>query len=273
MLLGIFAWIKTVKMNSELSNRELRRYNRQIRMPEIGVEGQLKLKNANVLVIGAGGLGCPVLQYLSAAGVGKISIIDFDLVDEANLARQTLYGWNDIGKLKSIVANYRLEYSNPLCEYTIMNRRVDNSGNLGFFRNYDVIVDATDNAETRFTISDACVFYKKPMVFGSICDYEGIVSVFSYNGGPSCRDLNSSVLSGEFLNGTNSNAGYFGVLPGITGTYMANEVIKIITGTGEILSGKIFLINIFNNTFKTFSFENENVKQEVFESMETLMPV
>lgn len=260
-------------MNSKLSNRELRRYSRQIMIPEVGMEGQLKLKEANVLVIGAGGLGCPVLQYLSAAGIGKISITDFDLVDETNLARQTLYGSNDLGKLKSIVTKSRLENINPLCEYTILNRRVDNSGHLGFFRNYDVIVDATDNAETRFTISDACVFYKVPLVHGSIYKYDGMVSVFNYNGGPSYRDFNPSAIPEEFLNTADPGAGYFGVLPGITGMYMANEVIKIITGTGEILSGKIFLINIFNNTFKTFSLETENVDQEVLEPMETLVPV
>jgi len=261
-------------MKSEmLTNRELRRYSRQIMIPEIGMDGQLKLKNANILVIGAGGLGCPVLQYLAAAGVGKISIIDFDLVDETNLARQTLYGSNDLGKLKSIIAKNRLENINPLCEYTILNRRVDNSGNLGFFRNYDVIVDATDNSETRYTINDACVFYRKPMVHGSIYKYEGIISVFNYNNGPSYRDFNSSTPSDTFKNPAPSAVGFFGVLPGITGMYMANGVIKIITGAGEVLSGKIFLINIFNNTFNTFSFEDENVNQEVMESMETLIPV
>jgi adenylyltransferase/sulfurtransferase len=259
-------------MDRELSNRERRRYSRQIMIPEIGMEGQLKLKGANILVIGAGGLGCPVLQYLSAAGVGKISITDFDLIDETNLARQTLYGSNDLGKLKSIIARSRLENINPLCEYTILNRRVDNSGHLGFFRNFDVIVDATDNPETRFTISDACVFYKVPLVYGSIYKYSGIISVFNYNGGPSYRDFNPSAISGKLMNPADPSAGYLGILPGITGMYMANEVIKIITGAGEILSGKIFLIDIFNNTSNIFSYETENVDQEVMEPMESLVP-
>ncbi len=259
-------------MSELLSNRELRRYSKQIMMPEIGIESQIKLKNANVLVIGAGGLGCPVLQYLSAAGVGNISIIDFDLVDETNLARQTLYGSNDLGKLKSIIAKSRLEYLNPLCEYTIINRRIDNSGNLGFFRNYDVIIDATDNPETRYVISDTCVFYKKPMVHGSIYRHEGMISVFNFNGGPSYRDFNPSALA-EYINPEPAAVGFFGILPGITGMYMANEVIKIITGTGDILSGKILLINIFNNTFSTFGFETETREQEVAEPAENLIPV
>lgn len=260
-------------MGDTLSNRELRRYSKQIMMPEIGVEGQLKLKNSNVLVIGAGGLGCPVLQYLSAAGTGKISIIDFDLVDETNLARQTLYGSNDLGKLKSIIAKNRLEYLNPLCEYTIINRRIDDSGNLDFFRNYDLIVDATDNPETRYVISDACVFYGKPMVHGSVYKFEGMVSVFNYNNGPSYRDFNPAALSGHFHNPAPANVGLFGIVPGITGTYMATEVIKIITGRGEVLSGKILLIDIFNNTFDIFELVTATGSREVHEPSEDLVTV
>lgn len=264
--------MKRDKNSDTLTNRETRRYTKQIMMPEIGLEGQLKLKNSNVLVIGAGGLGCPVLQYLSSAGVGKISIIDFDLVDETNLARQTLYGSNDLGKLKSIIAKSRLEYLNPLCEYTIINRRIDDSGNLGFFRDYDLIVDATDNPETRFIINDACVYYKKPMVHGSIYRHEGMISVFNYCNGPSYRDFNPAPLSRKFRNPAPAEVGFFGILPGITGMYMANEVIKIITGAGEILSGKIFLINVFSNTFSTFELETVKQEQEVEEPAESLVP-
>ncbi|HEX2968197.1 MAG TPA: HesA/MoeB/ThiF family protein [Bacteroidales bacterium] len=258
-------------MNETLSNREMRRYSKQMMIPEIGLEGQLKLKNANILVIGAGGLGSPVLQYLSSSGVGRISIIDFDIVDETNLARQTLYGSNDLGKLKSIIAKSKLEYLNPLCEYTIINRRIDDSGNLGFFRNYDLIVDATDNPETRYAISDACVYYKKPMVHGSVYKFEAIVSVFNYKNGPSYRDFNPSALSKSFRNPSPANIGLFGVLPGIAGIYMANEVIKILTGTGEVLSGKLLFINVFNNTFNIFELKTETA-QEVNEPVETLIP-
>lgn len=236
----------------KLSNREMRRYNRQIMIPMIGIEGQEKLKGANVLVVGAGGLGCPVLQYLAAAGTGKISILDFDMVEETNLARQVLYGSSDLGKLKSIIAKSRLEYLNPLCEYKIINLKLDSSNSLNFLKNYDVIVDATDNQETRYVISDACVTLNKPMVHGAIYKYEGLVSVFNYNGGPSYRAFNPPV-SKDFKNPSPSAVGFFGVLPGIIGTYMANEVIKIITGAGEVLSGKILVFNIYNNSFSTFS--------------------
>src|SRR5512133_1417959 len=198
-------------MNSRLSNRELRRYNRQIMIPEIGMEGQLKLKEANVLVIGAGALGCPVLQYLSAAGIGKISIADYDLVEETDISRKTLYGSDDLGKLKSIIAKSRLEKINPLCEYTILNRRVDNSCHLGFFRNYNVIVDATDNPETRDTISNACLFYQKPLVLGSILKFKGVVSVFNYRDDATSRDINIPALAEEFMDPAPYNVGFFGV--------------------------------------------------------------
>lgn len=265
--------LKTKSMDSNiLTNREQRRYSKQIMIPEIGIEGQEKLKSSKVLVVGAGGLGCPALQYLAAAGTGKISIIDYDMVDETNLSRQALYGSSDLGKLKSIIAKSRLEYLNPLCEYQVINLKLDRSGAPSFLRDYDVIVDATDNPETRYVINDACMVLGKPMVHGSIYKFEGLVSVFNYNGGPSYRKFNPEVVKGDFLNPGPANVGFFGVLPGITGLYMANEVIKIITGTGEILSGKILLINIFNNTFTTFTFE-EQEKEEVLEFHESLATV
>jgi adenylyltransferase/sulfurtransferase len=251
-------------MKSEvLSTREMRRYSKQIMIPEIGVGGQEKLKKANVLVVGAGGLGCPVLQYLSAAGAGKISILDYDMVDETNLARQVLYGSTDLGKLKSIIAKSRLEYLNPLCEYTIINRRLDESSSPNFFREYDVIVDATDNPETKYVINDACILLGKPMVHGSIYKYEGLVSVFNYKDGPTYRNFDPSAIKKDFRNPAPANVGFFGVLPGLTGIYMANEVIKIITGTGEVLSGKILLINIFANTFTTFTFSDFKEDQKI----------
>ncbi len=248
-----------------LTNRELRRYGRQIMIPEIGITGQMQLKQANVLVIGAGGLGCPVLQYLSVAGVGKISIVDFDRVDETNLARQALYGSSDLGKLKSIIAKNQLEYLNPLCEYSIINLRLDETNSMNFIKDFDVIVDATDNPETRYIISDACVLLGKPMVHGAIYKFESLVSVFNYQGGPAYRTFNPESIKREFKNPAPSEVGFFGVLPAITGTYMANEVIKILTGTGEVLSGKILVINIFTNSFTTFSFSDVREKQEVGE--------
>ncbi|HEY5469998.1 MAG TPA: HesA/MoeB/ThiF family protein [Bacteroidales bacterium] len=247
-----------------LSARELRRYSKQIMIPEIGIEGQEKLKKSRVLVVGAGGLGCPVLQYLAAAGIGKIGIADFDMVDETNLQRQVLYGSSDVGKLKSILAKSALEHINSLIEFEIFNLRVDASNSLEIFKDFDVIVDATDNLDARYIINDSCVILDKPMVHGSIYKYEGMISVFNFNGGPTYRCYNPFVSVTEFKNPSPSAIGLFGVLPGIAGTYMANEVIKIITKTGDILSGKVLLINILDNTFNHFSVsnvpENHNIK-------------
>ena len=173
-----------------LSPREIRRYSKQIMIPEIGIKGQEKLKQAKVLVVGAGGLGCPVLQYLTAAGVGNIAIIEFDMVDESNLQRQVLYGSSDVGKLKSIIAKNRLEHLNSLGEFGIINLRLDASNSLNVLKNFDIIVDATDNLETRYIINDSCVILNKPMVHGAIYKYEGIVSVFNYKGGPTYRCYN-----------------------------------------------------------------------------------
>lgn len=238
-----------------LSGREIRRYSRQIMIPEIGIKGQEKLKQSKVLVIGAGGLGCPALQYLTASGVGKIGIAEFDMVDETNLQRQVLYGSADLGKLKSIIAKNRLELSNSLAEFEIFNLRIDASNSLNILKQFDVIVDATDNLQARYIINDSCVILNKPMVHGSIYKYEGIISVFNYNGGPTYRCFNPEVTK-EYKNPTPAQVGLFGVLPGITGTYMANEVIKVITETGEVLSGKVLVINIFNNSFQKFIVKN-----------------
>ena len=221
-------------------------------IPEIGIKGQEMLKNAKVLVIGAGGLGCPILQYLTAAGIGKIAIAEFDMVDESNLQRQVLYGSSDIGKLKSIIAKNHLEHLNSLVEIEIINLRIEKSNSLNVFKKFDVIVDATDNLPSRYVINDSCVRLNKPMVHGAIYKYEAMISVFNYKSGPTYRCFNPEVVDKSFINPPPSQVGLFGVLPGIAGTYMANEVIKIITETGEILSGKVLLINIFNNTFKTF---------------------
>lgn len=237
---------------SILSPREIRRYSRQIMLPETGTEGQVRLKMAKVLVIGAGGLGCPVLQYLAAAGVGKIAIAEFDLVDEVNLQRQVLYGSDDLGKLKSIIAARRIEQLNSLINTTVINLRIDASNSLSILRDYDVVIDATDNYRTRYIISDSCVILKKPMVHGAIYKHEGQVSVFNYREGPTYRCYNPS-SSGEFRNPSPSETGLLGVLPGITGTIMANEVIKIITGYGEVLSGKILIFNIMNYRFEIFN--------------------
>ncbi len=242
--------------DSILSPREMRRYSKQIRIPEIGIGGQEKLKRASVLVVGAGGLGCPVLQYIVAAGVGKVGIAEFDMVSEENLQRQILYGSDDVGKLKSIIAKNRLENLNSFAGLEILNIRIDASNAVNILKNFDVIVDATDNIETRYIINDACVMLGKPMVHGAIFKFEGQVSVFNFQGGPTYRCYNPFNPEKKTKNPLPAEVGIVGVLPGITGTFMANEIIKIITGTGKVLGGKILLLNIYENSFHIISIKN-----------------
>jgi molybdopterin/thiamine biosynthesis adenylyltransferase len=218
-------------------------------LPEIGIPGQEKLVQARVLVIGAGGLGCPVLQYLAAAGVGTLAIAEFDTVNETNLQRQILYGSDDVGKLKSIIATNRLETLNNFIKTQRINLKIDTSNSLHIIKDYDIIIDATDNLMARYIINDSCVILGKPMVHGAIYKYEGQVSVFNYQGGPTYRCFNPQIKDEDFKNPQPSEVGLFGVLPGITGTLMANEVIKIITETGKVLSGKVLLFNIFDYSF------------------------
>ncbi|HKK43320.1 MAG TPA: HesA/MoeB/ThiF family protein, partial [Bacteroidales bacterium] len=173
-----------------LSQREIRRYNKQIMIPEIGLKGQELIKKARVIVVGAGGLGCPVLQYLTAAGIGKLAVVEFDTVDESNLQRQVLYGSEDVGKLKSIIAKSHLEALNSFVDIGINNLKLSSSNALRMLEGYDIIVDATDNIAARYVINDACVILDKPMVHGSIYKFEGMVSVFNYKGGPTYRCFN-----------------------------------------------------------------------------------
>jgi len=239
-----------------LSPREIRRYGKQIMLPEIGLEGQEKLKKAKVLVVGAGGLGCPVLQYLTAAGVGKIGIVEYDKVDESNLQRQVLYGSLDVGKLKAIIAKNWLEHLNSLIDIEIFNLRLSATNAIGIIKKFDMVVDATDNLEVRYTINDACVILDRPMIHGAIFKFEGQVSVFNFNEGPTYRCFNPPQKKTVLENPKPADVGLMGVLPGITGSVMANEVIKIITGTGSVLSGKLLIFNILNYNFHTINIVN-----------------
>jgi adenylyltransferase/sulfurtransferase len=225
-------------------------------LPDIGIPGQERLKQARVLVIGAGGLGCPVLQYLAAAGVGILAIAEFDTVNETNLQRQVLYGSDDVGKLKSIIATNRVENLNNLIVTERINLKIDTSNSLRIIKEYDVIVDATDNFESRYIINDSCVILDKPMVHGAIYKYEGQVSVFNYQGGPTYRCYNPQIKGEDFKNPQPAEVGLLGVLPGITGTLMANEVIKIITKTGNVLSGKMLIFNIKDYNFNILDISN-----------------
>ncbi len=224
----------------------MNRYSRQIILPEVGIEGQQKLTNASVLVVGAGGLGCPVLLYLAAAGVGRIGIIDADKVDVTNLHRQVLYRTADEGKSKAEVAAERLMDLNPEVNIDSYPVWLSKENALEIFSLYDIIVDGSDNFATRYLVSDACVLLNKPLVFGSIFKFEGQVSVFNYKDGPTYRCLfPEPPAAGEVPNC--SEIGVIGVLPGIIGTLQANEVIKIILEKGDVLSGVLYMYNALTN--------------------------
>ena len=228
------------------------RYNRHIILSEIGQNGQDKISNAKVLVIGAGGLGCPILQYLAAAGVGNIGIIDFDIVDISNLQRQVLYGTSTLGKNKAEAAKARLEDLNSDISIQAYPEKLTHNNALNLFETYDIIVDGSDNFETRYLVNDACIITNKPLVFGAIYKFEGQVSVFNYLNGPSYRCLfPEAPKKGSVPNC--SEIGVLGVLPGIIGTMQANEVLKIILELGNTLSGNLFCYNALtleNTTLK-----------------------
>lgn len=214
------------------------RYSRHIVLSEIGQIGQDKLANAKVLVIGAGGLGCPVLQYLVAAGIGTIGIIDFDVVEESNLQRQVLFGSSSLGENKAIAAKARLEDLNDEINIISYPEKLTFQNATELFKQFDIIVDGTDNFETRYLINDACLITNKPLVFGAVYKFQGQVSVFNYNNGPTYRcAFPNKPKPGEIPNC--SEVGILGVLPGIIGTMQANEVLKMILGIGEVLSGSI----------------------------------
>lgn len=224
----------------------MNRYNRHIILSEIGLEGQDKLSNAKVLVVGAGGLGCPVLQYLTAAGVGTLGIIDFDVVSESNLQRQILFGSSSLGENKAIAAKKRLKDLNDTISIKAYPEKLTYKNALSIFQNYDIIVDGTDNFTTRYLVNDASIITKKPLVYAGIYKFEGQVAVFNYNNGPSYRCL-FPIPPKEDAVPNCSEIGVLGVLPGIIGTLQANETIKLILGIGEVLSGKVLYYNSLNH--------------------------
>ena len=229
----------------ELSNEEKKQYQRHISLPSFGLEGQKLLKKASVLVIGAGGLGCPVLQYLTAAGVGTIGIVDEDLIESSNLQRQVLYSQSDTGGLKVEVAAQKLEQLNPFIKINphVIRFNADNAESL--LQGYDIVVDGTDNFASRYLINDACVLFNKVLIYGAIYQFEGQVSVFNFKNGPTYRCLFPYPSKSNPLANC-SEVGVLGVLPGIIGNFQALEVIKVITGLGEPLTGKVLLYDALN---------------------------
>ena len=237
-----------------LTVKEKLRYNRQIILPELGEEGQHKLKKAKVLVIGAGGLGCPALYYLSAAGVGNIGVIDDDTVDVSNLHRQIMYNESDIGKEKALCVKEKITQFNPNTEVNVYPKKLSIDNALHLIKHYDIVLDGSDNFATRYLVNDACVILKKPFVYGAVFQFNGQVSVFNFKGGPTYRCLFPEPPT-EGTMPSCSEAGVIGVLPGIIGSYQASEVIKLITGIGKPLSGQLFMIDLRTNFSQTIKFK------------------
>ena len=229
-----------------LTKDEVVRYARHISLAQVGEEGQEKIKDASVLVIGAGGLGSPVLQYLTAAGVGRIGIVDDDIVDVSNLQRQVIYDINNVGQRKTDAAVRKLSIQNPFVKFEPISERLTTNNALNILSEYDLIIDGTDNFPTRYLVNDACVILNKPLVFGSIFKFEGQVSVFNYNDGPTYRCLYPEPPEAGAVPNC-SDVGVIGILPGMIGMRMANEAIKIILGLGRVLSGKLLLIDALND--------------------------
>jgi len=234
--------MKKPKIMPQLSDNELKRYHRQIIIPSIGEEGQEKLRHARAVVVGAGGLGSPALMYLAAAGVGTIGIIDSDEVSTSNLQRQVLYVTGDIGRLKADAAAERISSLNPLITVRSYATRFTEENAAELIDGYDIAVDCSDNFASRYLICDATRKEGIPMVYGAVYQFMGQASVFNYKGGPSYRDLfpEEMNVSGDIKTGP---TGVIGALPGIIGSVQACEVIKIITGAGDILSGKLLQVD------------------------------
>ena len=247
-----------------LNSEEKKHYNRQLILSEIGPTGQEKLKAAKVLVVGAGGLGCPVLQYLTGAGVGTIGIIDPDVVSVSNLHRQILYSLEDVGVSKAQTAASKLSKANPFIQIKPYFEGLNTQNALDIIAQYDFVIDGTDNFETRYLINDACVIQKKPFIYGAIYKFDGQVSVFNYNRGTTYRCLfPEAPKSGEVP--SCAQIGVLGILPGVIGSLQANEALKLILGIGELLSGKLLTLDLL--TLQQFIFEieanpeNQNITQ------------
>ena len=247
-----------------LSAAENNRYSRHLLLPEIGIAGQLKMKAAKVLVVGCGGLGCPVLQYLAAAGVGTLGLLDFDIVDDSNLQRQVLYATADVGRPKAVAAAEKLRAQNPFVELRTHQIHLSAANALELFAAYDIVVDCSDNFATRYLVNDACVILGKPLVFGAIFKFEGQVSVFNYQNGPTYRCLYPEPPAPGDAPSC-AEIGVLGVLPGLVGTMQAAEALKIILELGEVLSGRLLLVDVLGMRFQTIRFPAVAAYQQLTE--------
>jgi adenylyltransferase/sulfurtransferase len=232
-----------------LSNEEILRYSRHLIMPEVGMEGQLKLKKASVLLVGAGGLGAPLGLYLAAAGIGRIGMVDFDVVDFTNLQRQVIHGTKDVGRKKLDSAFDKMADINPNVKLEKHEVALTSENALDIIRNYDFVVDGTDNFPTRYLVNDACVLLKKPNIYGSIFRFEGQCTVFAYPGGPCYRCLYPEPPPPGLVPSC-AEGGVLGILPGIIGLMQATETVKLILGTGEPLVGRLVLYDALAMRFR-----------------------
>jgi sulfur-carrier protein adenylyltransferase/sulfurtransferase len=243
-------------MTPTLTTDEIQRYSRHLILPDVGVEGQQKLKAARVLVVGAGGLGSPVALYLAAAGVGTLGVVDFDVVDVSNLQRQILHGTKDVGRSKLASARARLHDVNPHVRVETYETRLTSANALEIIGGYDIVVDGTDNFATRYLTNDACVLLGKPNVYGSIFRFEGQASVFGMPDGPCYRCLFPEPPPPGSVPSC-AEGGVFGVLPGIVGTIQATETIKLILGIGETLAGRLLLIDAQSMQFRAMTLRKD----------------
>jgi len=232
-----------------LTQAEYERYSRHLILPGVGLEGQKKLKAAKVLCVGTGGLGSPVLLYLAAAGIGRLGIVDFDTVDISNLQRQIIHTVAWVGQSKAQSAKERIAQLNPHCQVDVYETQLRASNALDIIANYDVVVDGTDNFPTRYLVNDACTLLNKPFIYGSILWFEGQVSVFNYQGGPTYRDLFPEPPPPGAVPSC-AEGGVLGVLCGVIGSLQATETIKVILGLGDILSGRLLIYNALKMQFR-----------------------
>ncbi len=257
-----------VKPAAELTRDEVARYSRHLIIPDLGVDGQKRLKNARVLVIGAGGLGSPTLLYLAAAGVGTIGIVEFDVVDESNLQRQIIHGQSDIGRPKAQSARDAIREINPLVEVRLHELRLEPDNAVNLFRQYDLIIDGTDNFATRYLVNDAAVLAAKPYVWGSIYRFEGQVSVF-WEDAPDGRGLNYRDLYPEppppGMVPSCAEGGVLGILCASIASVMGTEAIKLITGIGESLLGRLMVYDALDMTYRTIRIRKDPATREITE--------
>ncbi|GHV49706.1 molybdenum cofactor biosynthesis protein MoeB [Spirochaetia bacterium] len=240
----------------DLTNEEIGRYSRHLLLPEVGLEGQKRLKEAKVLLVGTGGLGAPLALYLAAAGVGTLGIVDFDFVEESNLQRQVIHGTKDVGRPKVASAKDRIKGINPRCNVVTYNTMLTSANALDIMKDYDVVADGTDNYQTRYLVNDACVLLGIPNVYGSIFQFEGQASVFYAKEGPCYRCLYPEPPPPGLVPSC-AEGGVVGVLPGIVGCLQANEVIKLIVGGGDTLIGRLLLFDAWKLKFRELELDKD----------------